>query len=230
MQKLTPTQVKALKYIGRQTNKKLRSPTLRELCDYMGYSAVGSAQDIIRALRKKGYLKEPKEQKARDLVWTKKASDQYAKKIVTRPKKNIFTDFDSGEFFNVPCLGAVPAGDPLEAIEEQVDTIRVSSSLFKAPYPKPETLFALKTDGMSMVDAGILDGDWLIAASQSNAEIGSVVIARLGEEEVTCKRLMSDLKKGWYLKPENSSYSPIYAHEQPFEVIAKVVALQRYVV
>ena len=230
MQKLTPTQAKALKYIGRQTQKKHRSPTLRELCDFMGYSAVGSAQDIIRALRKKGFLKEPKEQKARDLVWTKRASDLYSKKIAIRPKKHTFSDFDSGEFFNVPCLGAVPAGNPLEAIEEQVDTIRVSTSLFKKQHPKAESLFALKTDGMSMIDAGILDGDWLIASSQNKAEMGSIVIARLGEEEVTCKRLMSDSKKGWYLKPENPSFSPIYASDQPFEIIAKVVALQRFIV
>jgi repressor LexA len=87
---------------------------------------------------------------------------------------------------------------------------------------KPGDLFALAASGESMTGAGILDGDWLIIESTSSAEVGDIVIARL-DGDATVKRLGK--KRGnWVLKPENPSYSVV---TDPFEVIGKVVALQR---
>jgi repressor LexA len=96
------------------------------------------------------------------------------------------------------------------------------------PKPKPsrDSLFALKAKGESMVGAGILDGDWLVVASQQTAPANSIVVARL-EGEATVKRLMKDRSRGWYLKPENPAFKPVYAEDRQFEIIGRVVALQR---
>ncbi|MCI5127422.1 MAG: hypothetical protein D3907_02730 [Candidatus Electrothrix sp. AUS3] len=77
-----------------------------------------------------------------------------------------------------------------------------------------------------MIEAGIYDGDWLVVHSQKEASEGDIVVARFGENS-TVKRLMKS-SEGWYLKPENKALSNIYASEdEPFEIVGKVVALQR---
>jgi repressor LexA len=217
MDKLTPTQLKALTYIRAAMDSTGSAPTLREICQYMGYSAVGSAQDLILALRRKGFLEEPSKQAARAIVPTVAARDMLSD-----------DDQDEEDPFTLalPCLGAVPAGNPVEAIEDRIGTLRISKSMLSKPVPARESLFALKAKGESMIGAGILDGDWLVVASQPTAPSSAIVVARL-EGEATVKRLMKDRARGWYLKPENPGFKPVYAEDRPFEVIGRVVALQR---
>ena len=213
MEGLTSVQSKALNFINDTLLEVGTPPTLRELCEHMGFSAIGSAQDIVAALRKKGFLETQERQAARAFVLTDKAKATFIPSIGYD---------DPGSIFHVPCLGYVPAGNPMEAVEERVDTMRVSASLFSRPKPKADNLFAVKTTGLSMVGAGILDGDWLIVNCQNDARPTEIVVARV-EGDVTCKRLMRD-KSGWFLKPENEEFHPIRA---AFEVVGKVVALQR---
>lgn len=217
MDKLTPTQLKALTYIRAATESTGSAPTLREICQFMGYSAVGSAQDLISALRRKGFLEEPSKQAARAIVPTIAARD-----MLTDDEEDSRDPFT----FSLPCLGAVPAGNPLEAVEDRVGTLRISKSMIPKPVPPQDLLFALRAKGESMIEAGILDGDWLVVASQQTAPANSIVVARL-EGEATVKRLMKDRSRGWYLKPENPKFKPVFAEDRPFEVIGKVVALQR---
>jgi repressor LexA len=183
----------------------------------MGYSAIGSAQDLINALRKKGYLETPDKQAARSLFLTRRA----------RVEQEIADD--DPYTFVVPCLGAVPAGDPREAIEDSVGTLRMSRTMFAKPLPAPESLFALRASGLSMMNAGILDGDWLVVKSCGDAPSGSIVVARV-DGEATVKRLMRDRKSGWFLQPENPEFEPIFAVDDPFEIVGQVVALQRSIV
>ena len=77
-----------------------------------------------------------------------------------------------------------------------------------------------------MIGAGILDGDWLVVSSQQTAPANSIVVARL-EGEATVKRLMKDRSRGWFLKPENTAFKPVYAEDRSFEIIGRVIALQR---
>jgi repressor LexA len=214
MDKLTATQSKALSFIREATHRNSVPPSLRELCEYMGYSAIGSAQDLVNALRRKGYLANPDKQAARNLTVTREALRDPG--LESTP-----------EMLVVPCLGAVPAGNPLEAVEERVGTLRMSTSMFGKNIPSPRELFALRASGSSMVDAGILDGDWLVVRGCKNAAAGSIVVARTESGDATVKRLMRDKSRGWYLKPENAGFKPIFAAEKPFEVIGQVVALQR---
>jgi len=217
MDKLTPTQLKALTYIRSAMESTGSAPTLREICQFMGYSAVGSAQDLISALRRKGFLEEPAKQAARAIVPTIAARD-----ILSEDDQEDEDPFT----FALPCLGSVPAGNPVEAIEYKIGTLRISKSMISKPVPSKDSLFALRAKGESMIGAGILDGDWLVVSSQQTAPVNAIVVARL-EGEATVKRLMKDRSRGWYLKPENPEFKPVYAEDRPFEVIGKVVALQR---
>lgn len=216
---LTAIQEKALTFICRKAIDEKLAPTLRELCSYMGYSAIGSAQDLAKALQKKGFLSAADRQAARhNLLPTPKAFSNLG-----------FSDISAGipDSFLIPCLGEVPAGSPLEAIGEKVGQILVSPHLLPKPTPKPESLFALKAKGDSMIGAGILDGDWLVVKSVQEAQKGDIVVARL-HDEATVKTLAKDKKEGWYLQPENTKYKAIYASEQPFEVVGKVISVQRF--
>ncbi len=218
MEELTTTQKRALEFIHSSHQSKGTAPTLRELCAHMGYKAIGSAQDLIASLRKKGFLQIPDKQTARTILMTEKAKALFADLVaVLNPLEDSFA---------IPCLGSVPAGDPLEAIENAEQTICVSGSIFGPRRPDRTRLFGLRAKGRSMINAGILDGDWLVVASQAQAEPGCIVVARV-DGDATVKRLMKHSSRGWYLQPENDEFQPIYADDSSFEVIGKVVALQR---
>lgn len=214
MTKLTDTQARALAYIKTSIDRGGVAPTLRELCSHMGYSAVGSAQDVIAALRRKGFLQETDRQSARAFVPTKRANG-----FVRTPEEG------DPNTYVIPCLGAVPAGNPVEAVEEQIGTLRMSIGMLPKPQPRADELFALQASGESMVGAGILNGDWLVVKVQNEAPKDSIVVARM-EGDVTVKRLKQD-KKGWYLQPENPAFHPIHAVDHPFEIVGQVIALQR---
>lgn len=218
MSKLTETQSRALEFIRGSIERSGVAPTLREICAHMGYSAVGSAQDIVSALRRKGFLLENDRQSARTFVLSKLARHQ-----------RVTPDGGDANTFVIPCLGLVPAGNPVEAVESHTGTLRISISLLPKPYPRADELFALQATGESMINAGILDGDWLVVKLDSDPPRDSIVVARV-DGDVTVKRLARDKAKGFCLMPENPKFSPIYAESDPFEVVGRVVALQRALV
>ena len=207
---LTQAQFRALRCFRDFLEERGSSPTLRELAQEMNYTAVGSAQDVVKCLQKKGFLSIPDKQASRSLRLTEKAAN------LLGVAKSL-----AAEIFEIPQLGRVPAGSPVLAVEDRVGMLSISKKILPKG-KKPRDLFALAASGNSMTGAGILDGDWLIIESTSSAEVGDIVIARL-DGDATVKRL--GRKNGnWVLKPENPSYSVI---TDPFEVIGKVVALQR---
>lgn len=222
LEKLTPKQEKAFSYIRDHREKKGNSPTLREICRFMGYKSVGSAQDIVAVLRKKGYLETPKKQIARSFQPTLRG------RFHGKLSQNRFKNPTKEEgIVSIPCLGSVPAGNPLEAIEHNDDVLCLSTNQFGNSKSIPSNLYALKAQGTSMINAGIQDGDWLVFASQKNADPGNIVVARFHNGEATIKRLLADRENGWFLKPENPEFSLIYAKDRPFEVVGKLLALQR---
>lgn len=216
MAKLTPTQEKALAFIRSSLDQSGVAPTLREICAHMGYRAVGSAQDVVSALRRKGFLVEQGRQAARSIVPTERGARGLAQALAA--------EMDA-ELFVVPCLGTVPAGNPIEAIEDHTATLSLSKTLLPKPLPRPEELFALRASGESMIGAGIFDGDWLIVRTATEAPKDSIVVARV-EGEVTVKRLRHS-RQGWFLAPENPKFAPIFAEQQSFALVGMVLALQR---
>jgi repressor LexA len=218
--KLTKIQAKALEFIRTSLERSGTAPTLRELCAYMGYSAIGSAQDLVAALRRKGFLHTPDKQSARSLVLTPKA-------VALHEPTHQSTDTT----YVIHCLESLRAKNPLTAVEERMGTLRISVSMFPRPYPNPEELFALKFDGDSMVDSGISNNDWLVVSHKTEAEVGKIVVARINDE-VYVRRYMKD-RNGEYLRPENTSHPILRSEcgeETPIEIIGEVIAVQRILV
>ncbi len=117
----------------------------------------------------------------------------------------------------VPILGKVTAGQPILAVED------IEGYL---PFPQKEgrELFALHVSGLSMRDAGILDGDYVVAEQVSTAENGDIVVAMI-DDEATVKRFYRE-KDRVRLQPENPDYEPIYS-DHVF-LLGRVIAVMRY--
>lgn len=117
----------------------------------------------------------------------------------------------------VPILGKVTAGAPILAVEDIEGYI---------PFPKKEgkELFALHVSGLSMRDAGILDGDYVVAERVSSADDGTIVVAMI-DDEATVKRLYRERDRV-RLQPENPDYAPIYSDHA--SILGKVIAVVRY--
>ncbi|NMA71907.1 MAG: transcriptional repressor LexA, partial [Firmicutes bacterium] len=118
----------------------------------------------------------------------------------------------------VPVVGRVTAGEPILAVENVETYVPVSKEIFG-----DDELFVLKVRGESMIEAGILDGDWVIVRRQATAENGDIVVARL-DDEATVKRFYREQGK-IRLQPENPTVEPIITDR--VEILGLVVGLFR---
>lgn len=179
MMDLTPTQQKVLHYVRQRIDSGEPVPTYRELCAEFGWRSTGSARDHLKALVRKGYLE---------------LSGGRARAVSLKPRGR--------EVVQVAVLGRVAAGKPLHS-EESVETF--------IPVPGDwvgrETCFAVRVNGDSMQDAGILDGDYVIAVAGQVAADNDIVVATLNGE-TTLKRLQKS-DSMWFLVPANKKYRPI---------------------
>lgn len=214
--KLTKIQAKALEFIRSSLERSGTAPTLRELCAYMGYSAIGSAQDLVAALRRKGFLHTPDKQSARSLILTPKA-------IALHEPTHQSTDTT----YIIHCFEKLPFGSPLDNKEDRSGTLRMSVTMFPRPYPSPEKIFGLQFFGDSMIDAGILDKDWLMIECKSTVEVGQLACVRVNGEG-GIYRIMKD-RVGPYLRSENTSYDIIrpQSPDESFDIVGEVIAVQR---
>ncbi len=217
--KLTKIQAKALEFIRSSLERSGTAPTLRELCAFMGYSAIGSAQDLVAALRRKGFLHTPDKQSARSLVLTPKA-------VALHEPSHQSTDTT----YVVHCLSHLTEENPTEAVRERMGTLRMSISMFPRPYPCPTKVFALQASSDSMIDCGIYDKDWLVVNTTAVVEPGRIVVAKV-EGQTYIRKLMQD-RNGWYLKPENMNYPVIRpkSEDNSFDIVGEVIAVQRVLV
>lgn len=192
---LTAKQAEILRIIEEETAQSGRPPSYREIAKRCGYDAVGTVQDHVRALIRKGFLTQVRGV-ARGI--------QLAHRSESR---------------DIPILGSVPAGRPIEAIHDATGSVSISGSL-KGDF------YALRVKGESMIEAGILDGDLVIVRQQATADSGDIVVAMI-EGEATVKKL--ERKAGRVrLLPANPLFSPIEIPPGSENSIqGKVVALQR---
>lgn len=119
----------------------------------------------------------------------------------------------------VPLVGKVTAGQPILATENIEDTYP-----FPADLVGQESVFMLKVDGESMIQAGIFDGDFLLVRDQNSARNGDIVVALLNDEEATVKRFFHE-KDRVRLQPENDRMEPIYSRN--VSVLGKVIGVYR---
>ena len=129
-------------------------------------------------------------------------------------------DTRSEEVVNVPLLGKVTAGSPIEAIEMPNEFFSLPAYLI----PKQKEVFTLKVDGESMINKGILSDDIVIVERCENAKNGEMVVAMNDENEVTLKTFYKE--KGYFrLQPENDYMEPIILDN--VTILGKAIGLYR---
>ena len=194
MEKLTHTQQKVYDYLVQKVHDGV-PPSVREIGSAVGLRSTSSVQANLNALEQKGYI-------SRDPLH----------------KRSIRIVGQGGAAY-VPLLGTVAAGMPLLAVEQIEDYIP-----YDGRTTRDKTLFALRVKGESMIDAGILDGDIVIAEQVSSAENGEMVIA-LVDDEATVKRFYRE-QDHFRLQPANDAFRPILVDH--VQILGKVVAVYRY--
>jgi repressor LexA len=163
-----------------------KSPTLREMREHFGVSSDNSILKHLNALQEKGYLN--KDDTPRGIGLLQKVKDKLeAVSNVTR----------------IPLLGTIPAGGPVLSDEHVLDYFEVGNDLLK----RPQGSFALRVSGLSMINAGILEGDFVIANQAVKAKDGDIVVA-LVDGKNTVKRYRSKEDRVW-LQAENPEYNDI---------------------
>jgi repressor LexA len=184
MEELTDRQGEILKLIKELTEISGYPPTRAEIATRMGFRSVNAAEQHLRALEKKGAI---------DIA---EGASRGIKVRDSRPGNR------AGKLMELPVVGRVAAGSPMLAEEHLTGSYQVDPNLFT-----PRADYLLRVRGMSMRDAGILEGDLLAVHRTDDARTGQIVIARLADE-VTVKRLR---RRGHsvQLLAENPDFEPI---------------------
>src|SRR5262245_59878511 len=164
MQGLTKRQSQTLDFIRRSIVERGYPPTLREIGEYRGIRSTNGVNDHLRALESKGYLRRE------DLK-------RRALKLVEAPQTSRPVPIDE-DMIEVQVLGRVAAGLPVLAEENVIDTVRIDRMLVRGG----REIFGLRVTGDSMIEAGILAGDYIFVRKQSTADRGDVVVALIGDE------------------------------------------------
>jgi repressor LexA len=204
MQGLTQRQQMVLDFIRQSISDRGYPPTLREIGARMGIRSTNGVNDHLRALERKGYLTR-EDMKSRALRPTSLATQTLGDDSVPASPAN---DVDLVE---VQVLGRVAAGLPLLAEEHVVDTVRVDRTLLRGG----REVFGLKVHGDSMIEAGILNGDYIFVKKQLTASRGEVVVALIGDE-ATVKYYFPE-KDHVRFQPANKNMAPIYVRAADFK-------------
>jgi repressor LexA len=205
MKGLTEKQQEILEFIENFINTEAMAPTVYEIADFFGIKSATSFAHI-RALQRKGYL--TRSSKARSLALTKS---------VSMPKHLSMA-------LSVPVLGRISAGMPLLADQHVETTIQVDPKILPS-WAGGDKLFALQVNGESMRDAGILDGDTIIASQVTNPSIGDIVVAVVnGDTTVKTLYIKSNQVE---LRPSNPDFKTQMYSPEEVQIQGKVIALQR---
>ena len=215
--KLTDRQQQILDLIQRAIASTGSPPTRAEIATELGFKSANAAEEHLQALARKGAI-ELVSGTSRGI---RLKSDTLQAINASRSKTLVQSVTDFAGQLALPLVGRVAAGSPILAQEHIDKTYYVEDSLFQR---KPDYL--LRVRGMSMRDAGIMDGDLLAVQSTREAKNGQIVVARLGDE-VTVKRFMrhNNLIE---LHPENPDYQTIVVEPgEAFEIEGLAVGLIR---
>ena len=208
--KLTPRQQQVLELVRNHIARTGAPPTRAEIAASLGFKSANAAEEHLQALARKGAI---------ELV----SGTSRGIRLKGVAPTGIVQDALSAvaNALNLPLIGRVAAGSPILAQEHVDQTYLLEPSLFAQ---KPDYL--LRVRGMSMRDAGILDGDLLAVSTTREARNGQIVVARLGEE-VTVKRFHRN-RDVIELHAENPDYPTIVVRpDDPFEIEGRAVGLIR---
>ena len=183
-----------LKFIEKQINEKGYPPSVREIVKAVGLSSTATVHGYLAKLTKKGYIKK-EDQKGRTLRVLKGG-------LADNEKPSPKPLYNGRELVDVPVIGKITAGAPILAVENVTDTFPIPID-----FVGNSESFMLTVRGESMIEAGILDGDYILVKRQNSARNGQIVVALI-EDEATVKTFYKE-KDYIRLQPENSTMDPI---------------------
>ena len=198
-----------LKFIEKQITNVGYAPSVREIGKAVGLSSTATVHGYLAKLEKKGYIKK-ENQKGRTLRLLK--GGNLEKK---QEEKDIYT---SKELVEVPVIGKITAGEPILAVENITDTFPIPID-----FVGNSESFMLTVRGESMIEAGILDGDYILVKKQNTANNGEIVVALIGEE-ATVKTFYKE-EGHIRLQPQNSTMDPIIVPD--CQILGKVAGVFR---
>ena len=203
MDDLTKKQSEVLKFVKEFMVSHGYPPTVREIGEALGLSSPATTHSHLKGLEEKGYIrKNGSKNRAIELL----VDNEYAKK--------------NEDIVEVPLLGKITAGNPIEAIENPGEYFSLPAYLI----PKQKEVFTLKVSGESMINAGIYDGDIVIVERCNTARNGEIVVAMTDENEVTLKTFYKE--DGYFrLQPENDTMKPFIFKN--IIILGKAIGLYR---
>ena len=203
MVELTRRQDDILKYIKEYMVEHGYPPTIREIGKALDLSSPATIHTHLKNLEKKGIIRKgDSKNRALELL----VENEYAH------KNDLVVD--------VPLLGKITAGSPIEAIERPDEYFSIPANLV----PKNKEVFTLNVSGTSMINAGILDGDIVIVERTNTARNGEIVVAMTDENEVTLKTYYKETDH-FRLQPENDTMDPIILDN--VTILGKAIGLYR---
>lgn len=203
MEELTKRQDEILQYIKEYIVSHGYPPTVREIGKDLGVSSPATIHTHLSKLEEKGFIR-------------KGGSKNRAIELLV---ENEFLPHNE-EVVEVPLLGKITAGSPIEAIERPNEFFSLPAYLI----PNNKEVFTLLVSGTSMINAGILDGDIVIVERRNTARNGEIVVAMTEENEVTLKTFYKE-SDHFRLQPENDMMDPIILN-QVF-ILGKAIGLYR---
>ncbi len=206
MTDLTPRQRQVLEFIDEEVRQRGYPPSVREIGEAVGLSSSSTVHAHLAALQDKGYIRrDPTKPRALELHFEAESGAATERRPVR----------------HVPLVGDVAAGTGVLAAENIEETV---------PMPEDFTgagqLFMLRVRGESMIDAGILDGDYVVVRQQPTAEPGEIVVAGIPGEEGTVKTFTRRRGK-IVLRPENPALDEMVYDPTEVTIYGKVVSLLR---
>ncbi|QDX94809.1 transcriptional repressor LexA [Brevibacterium sp. JNUCC-42] len=203
MSKLSNRQQAIIDFIRKEVKDKGYPPSVREIGEAVGLASSSTVHGHLARLEKKGLIRrDPTKPRAIELLDESRLQDDYESSIV-----------------RVPVVGKVTAGQPITAIEQVEEYFPLPENIVTS-----DNVFMLRVMGESMIEAGILDGDYVIVRQQNVANNGDIVVAMTEEDEATVKRFFKE-KTHFRLQPENSQLEPIILDN--VSILGKVIGVYR---
>jgi repressor LexA len=200
---LTKRQREILNYLTVYTEQNGYAPSFEEIAGNFEYTSLATVHEHLTNLERKGYIKR---------------SYNESRAIEILPSEA------TPRAVELPLLGSVAAGVPIEAIEQN-ETVTVPESLMG----RSGNHYVLRVRGNSMIDEQIRDGDFVVVNERQRADNGEMVIAMLGGNSATVKKFYRERDGRIRLQPANETMAPIYVHENDISIQGIVVGvLRRY--
>lgn len=202
--KISKRQADILAFIKSEVKRKGYPPSVREIGNAVGLASSSTVHGHLSRLESKGFIRrDPTKPRAIEIL--NNDDEDSVSKVET---------------IHVPIVGTVTAGQPITAVENIDEYFPLPATIA----PTDAEVFMLEISGDSMIEAGILNGDYVVVRQQQSANNGEIVVAMTDEDEATVKRFFKE-KDYFRLQPENSSMEPIIVRH--VTILGKVVGVYR---